>query len=173
MAQAAGPTFSFMTGSVQQISVSPGGVPKSAIAVGKVTLQGIEGYGHSHPAIHGGVRRALLLITAEGIEELAALGFPMAPGSLGENLTIRGIPRQVWRVGQRWRIGEDVVIEITMRRSPCSTLNAYGPRIHKAIFDALVEAGDPASPKWGLSGFYAAVVVPGIIRSGDPVVICD
>ena len=162
-----------MTGSVQQISVSPGGVPKVAIEVGNVTLQGIEGDGHAHPAIHGGPERAVLLITAEGIEELAAMGFGVAPGSLGENITTRGIPREEWRVGQRWRIGADVVVEITKRRGPCSTLNAYGPKIHRAIFDSIVEAGDPASPRWGLSGFYASVVVPGIIRPGDPVVCCE
>jgi MOSC domain-containing protein YiiM len=173
MAQAAGPTFPFMTGSVQQISVSSGGVPKRAIAAGKVTPQGIEGDGHAHPAIHGGPLRAVLLITAEGIEELAALGFPMAPGSLGENITTRGIPRHEWRVGQRWRIGTEVVVEITKRRGPCKALNVYGPKIHTAIFDALAQAGDPASPRWGLSGFYASVVVPGIIRPGDPIVSCD
>lgn len=162
-----------MTGSVEQISISPGGIPKRAIAEGKVTLRGIEGDGHAHASIHGGPLRALLVMTAEGLEELAALGFPVTPGSLAENVTIRGIPRRELRAGQRLRIGTDVVIEITMRRSPCSSLNAYGPMIHKAIFDAQVEAGDPSSPRWGLSGFYASVVVPGIIRPGDPVVACD
>ena len=162
-----------MTGSVVQISVSPGGAPKRAIAAGNVTPEGIEGDRHAHPAIHGGPLRALLLMTTEGIEELDALGFPVGPGSLGENITTRGIPRREWRVGQRWRIGADVVVEITMRRSPCSTLNVYGPKIHKVIFDPLVEAGDPASHRWGLSGFYASVVVPGVIRPGDPVVSCD
>jgi len=162
-----------MTGSVLQISVSSGGVPKRAIAEGTVTPQGIEGDGHAHPGIHGGPLRAVLLMTAEGIEELAALGFSVAPGSLGENITTRGIPRREWRVGQRWRIGVDVVVEITTRRSPCSALNAYGPKIQKAIFDALAQAGDPTSPHWGLSGFYASVVVPGTIRPGDPVVSCD
>ena len=161
-----------MTGSVLQISVSPGGVPKHAVLVANVTSEGIAGDGHKNPQIHGGPQRALLLITAEGLEELAALGFAVTPGALGENITTRDIPRREWRIGQRWRIGENVVIEITKRRSPCSALNRYGPKIQSAVFDALVEAEDPSSPKWGLSGFYASVVTPGIIRPGDTIAVC-
>jgi MOSC domain-containing protein YiiM len=113
----------------------------------------------------------VLLITAEGIEELAALGFPLTYGSLGENFTTSGIGRRDWRVGQRWRIGTDTVIEITKRRAPCKQLNVYGPGLQAAIYDALTEAGDPASPKWGLSGVYASVVAPGLVRPGDAVVL--
>src|SRR5206468_3796920 len=111
--------------------------------------------------------------TEEGIDELAALGFAVSPGSLGENVTTVGIPRRQWRAGQRWRIGADVVLEVTKCRAPCATLNVYGPKIQTAMFDALARDGDPASPKWGLSGFYASVAVPGIIRPGDHVVACE
>jgi MOSC domain-containing protein YiiM len=159
-----------MTGSILQINVSPGGVPKRAVPEAVVTTLGIEGDGHAHPEIHGGPARAVLLITSEGIEELAALGFPLIWGSLGENLTTQGIARRDWRVGQRWRIGADVVIEITKRRAPCQQLNVYGPGLQAAIYDALTEAGDPASPKWGLSGVYASVVAPGLVRPGDMIV---
>lgn len=160
-----------MTGSVLQINVSPGGVPKRAVAEALVTALGFEGDGHAHPEIHGGPERAVLLIASESIEELAALGFPLTFGSLGENLTTRGIGRRDWRVGQRWRIGADVVIEITKRRAPCKTLNVYGPGLQAAIYDVLTEAGDPASPKWGLSGVYASVLTPGLLRPGDAIVL--
>ncbi len=160
-----------MTGSILQINVSQGGVPKHAIANGTLTLTGFEGDGHAHPEIHGGADRAVLLITAEGIEELAALGFPLTYGSLGENLTTRGIGRREWRVGQRWRIGADVVIEITKRRAPCQQLNVFGPGLQAAIYDELTHAGDPASPKWGLSGVYASVVTTGSVRPGDAIVL--
>jgi MOSC domain-containing protein YiiM len=160
-----------MTGSILQVSASHGGVPKHAIPVGIFTPAGLDGDGHAHPAIHGGPERAVLLITAEGIEELAALGLPLIYGSLGENLTTRGIGRREWRVGQRWRIGKDVMIEITKRRAPCKALNVYGPGIQAAIYDALTEAGDPASPKWGLSGVYASVLTPGLVRPGDAIVL--
>jgi MOSC domain-containing protein YiiM len=162
-----------MTGSILQVSVSRGGVPKCAIPLGILTPIGLEGDGHAHPEIHGGPGQAILLITAEGIEELAALGFLLTYGSLGENVTTRGIGRREWREGQRWRIGGDAVIEITKRRGPCKTLNVYGPGIQAAIYDPLVEAGDPASPKWGLSGLYASVVTPGLLRPGDAIVLAS
>ncbi len=160
-----------MTGSILQISVSAGGVPKHAVPQALVTELGIEGDGHAHPEIHGGPDRAVLLITTEGIEELAALGFPLTRGSLGENLTTQGIGRREWRTGQRWSIGAEAVIQITKRRGPCQALNVYGSGIQAAIFDALTQAGDPASPKWGLSGVYASVVTPGLLRPGDPIVL--
>jgi len=160
-----------MTGSILQINVSSGGVPKRAVAEAVVTSLGIEGDGHAHPEIHGGPERAVLLITSEGIEELVALGFPLTYGSLGENLTTQGIGRRDWRAGQRWRIGSEVVIEITKRRAPCQQLNVYGPELQAAIYDALARDGDPASPKWGLSGVYASVVRPGLLRPGDTIVL--
>jgi MOSC domain-containing protein YiiM len=160
-----------MTGSLLQISVSPGGVPKRAIPEGTLTPIGVEGDHHAHPDIHGGSHQAVLVITAEGIAELAALGFPLTYGSLGENLTTSGIPRRNWRTGQRWHIGAEVVIEITKRRAPCQALNVYGPGMQAAVYDSLAAAGDPSSPKWGLSGFYASVVEPGVIRPGDEIVL--
>jgi MOSC domain-containing protein YiiM len=160
-----------MTGSILQVSVSRGGVPKHAIPVGILTPVGLEGDGHAHPEIHGGADRAVLLITSEGIEELAALGFPLAYGSLGENLTTQGIERRDWRIGQRWRIGGEAVIQITKRRAPCQQLNVYGPGLQAAIYDELTHAGDPASAKWGLSGVYASIVAPGLVRPGDAIVL--
>jgi len=160
-----------MTGTILQVSVSRGGIPKRAIPAGILTPIGLEGDHHAHPDIHGGARQAVLLITAEGIEELAAHGYPLTYGSLGENLTTSGIDRRDFRAGQRWQIGTEVVIEITKRRAPCQALNVYGPGIQPAIFDALAGNGDPSSPKWGLSGFYASVVQPGAIRPNDEIVL--
>jgi len=160
-----------MTGTILQVSISQGGVPKHAIPAGTLSLAGLEGDRQAHPDIHGGSRQAVLLITAEGIEELAAHGYPLTYGSLGENLTTRGIDRRDFRTGQRWQIGFEAVIEITKRRAPCQALNVYGPGIQPAISDALAGNGDPASPKWGLSGFYASVVQSGVIRPGDEIVL--
>jgi MOSC domain-containing protein YiiM len=157
--------------SVLQISVSPGGVPKRPIPAGVVTPLGIAGDGHAHPQIHGGPGKAILLITAEGIDELKEQGFALYSGALGENLTTRGLDRRSIRVGQRYRIG-GILVEITKVRAPCETLNAY-PGIQKAIYDQEVKAGNPASPLWGLSGFYASVLQAGAIRPGDPIQLLD
>lgn len=161
-----------MTGSVVQINISPGGIPKRPILEAEVTIAGIRGDGWSHPDIHGGPNQALLLITAEGIDELVALGYPLFAGALGENLTTMGLDRRRLRMGQRYRAGE-VFLELTKRRAPCVTLNVYGPGIQRAIFDEQVKAGDPSSPRWGLSGFYARVLRGGIIRPNDPIALID
>jgi MOSC domain-containing protein YiiM len=160
-----------MTGTILQISVSKGGIPKNAISAATLTLTGLDGDHQAHADIHGGPKQGVLLITAEGIAELAALGFPLTHGSLGENLTTSGIPRREWRTGQHWSIGPEVVIEITKRRAPCHALNIYGPGLQAAIYDSVAAAGDPSSPKWGLSGFYASVVRPGIIQPGDEIIL--
>ena len=62
-------------------------------------------------------------------------------------------------------------IEITKIRGPCSTLDVYGPAIKHEIYDKQVQAGDPASPRWGLSGFYASVVECGSIRVNDEITL--
>jgi MOSC domain-containing protein YiiM len=64
----------------------------------------------------------------------------------------------------------DAAIELTRVRQPCATLHVYGSGIQAAIYDARVQAGDSASPRWGLSGFYASVVQPGLVRPGDTIV---
>jgi MOSC domain-containing protein YiiM len=150
-------------GAILQINVSRGGVPKRAIPSGDVTALGIAGDECAHPGIHGGPQQALLLITSEGIAELTALGFPLYPGALGENLTSSG---------QRYRVGA-IIIELTKVREPCAQLNIYGPGIQKAVYDVQVQAGDPHSPRWGLGGFYASVIQPGTIRPGDPITLLD
>ena len=154
-----------MTGTIVQINVSPGGIPKRAIASAELTPAGIVGDAWRFP-FHGGRRKAILLITTEGIDEVVAQGFALVPGSLGENLTTRGLPRRDLRLRQRLSVG-DAEIELTSIRTPCSTLDVYGPGIQAAMYDARVQAGDPDSPRWGLSGFYASVVRPGQARAGD------
>jgi MOSC domain-containing protein YiiM len=158
--------------SVFQVNVSPGGVPKRPIPAGIVTSLGLAGDGHANPEVHGGPRQAILLITSEGIDELKEQGFPLYPGALGENLTTRGWNRRSVRIGQRYRIGA-ILVEITKVRAPCETLNPYGPGIQKAIYDQEVKAGDPASPRWGLSGFYASILRTGLIHPGDPIQLVD
>lgn len=161
-----------MTGAISHINISPGGVPKRPIPEATVTVAGIRGDSWAHPAIHGGPRQALLLITSEGLDELIAQGFPLYPGALGENLTTTGLDRRHMRLGQRFRIG-DVFCELTKMRGPCSTLDIYGAGIQRAVYDAQVKAGDATSPRWGLGGFYAQVLQPGVIRPHDIITLVD
>jgi MOSC domain-containing protein YiiM len=161
-----------MTGSIVQINISPGGVPKRPIAEAEVTPEGIRGDSWAHPQIHGGPNQAVLLIASEGLDELIALGYPLFPGALGENLTTLGLDRREMRIGQRYRSG-DVMLEIAKMRAPCATLDVYGPSIKQAVYDAQVRAGDASSPRWGLAGFYARVLRSGWLRPKDIIELVD
>lgn len=165
-----------MRGRILQVSTSPGGVPKLAVAQAYCSPLGLEGDGHNHPRFHGGPQKALLLISEEDLCGLREAGFSVHRGDLGENLTVEGINFRQLRSGQRWRAGE-AIIELTTVRIPCRTLDVYNRpgigRVQDAIYDLDVKAGDPSSPRWAKSGFYAAVFRPGSIRPGDPVTLLE
>jgi len=135
-----------------------------------ITPLGLAGDAHAHPQIHGGPTQAVLLIAAETLDELKARGYPVFCGALGENLTTRGLDRRQLRIGHQLRAG-GAVLEITNVRGPCAALDVYGPAIKQEIYDPRVKAGDPTSPRWEMSGFYARVIEPGPVHTGDSVVI--
>lgn len=148
-----------MEGRIEQISVSKGGLPKLAVGEAWAGRLGLEGDVQKTPKIHGGPRKALLLVSAEDIEELAGEGFAVRAGSLGENLTVRGMDFRALREGMVFRAG-DAVIELTTRREPCRQLEIYNEgetgRIQRALKQ--VEAR---------GGFYCAVIGAGRVRTGD------
>jgi MOSC domain-containing protein YiiM len=150
-----------VTGRLVQINVSAGGVPKLPVPRARVTPLGLEGDGH-RGARHGGAERALCLFALELLEALRAEGHPVAPGALGENLTVAGLDWTAVVPGQRFRLGETVVIELTRYTSPC--LNVRGA-FHDGDVSRVSQARHP-----GRSRVYARVVTPGEIRAGDPIV---
>jgi MOSC domain-containing protein YiiM len=157
-------------GTIVQINISLGGLPKRSISGGFIASLGIEGDRHAHPGIHGGPRQAILLISSEVVEELQRRGYPVEFGSLGENLTTRGIDIRNLRVGDRIRAG-GALLEITKPRGPCFQLDVYGPTIQREIYDARVKAGDYTSSRWGMSGFYLSVVEGGPVSPGDIIAV--
>jgi len=161
-----------MRGTIVQINVSRGGLPKRPIPAGNLTLLGFEGDASAHPQIHGGPAKAVLLICSEVIDSLIGQGYPLFYGALGENLTTRGLDHRDLRCGQRFRVGE-AFIELTTVRGLCSSLDVYGPSIETAIFEKSIREGNTASPLWGMAGFYAAVAHPGVVRVNDIISLVD
>ena len=78
---------------------------------------------------------------------------------LGDNLTTPGLAVDAARVGDRWAVGDEVVLEVTGPRLPCATF-----------------AHRMGEPGWlrtftevGRSGAYLAIVTGGTVRPGDAV----
>ena len=159
-----------MQGSIIQVNISQGGLPKRPITDGWITPLGIEGDRHAHPQIHGGPLKAILIIAAEVVDALAERGYPLFYGAMGENLTTRGIEIRDVRQGDQFRVG-GAVLEITQPRGPCSALDVYGATLKADVYDQKVKQRDHSSPRWGMSGFYASVIQAGAVRDGDAVTL--
>ena len=71
---------------------------------------------------HGGLGKAVYAYAQEDAEYWQAqLGRELPPGWFGENLRVAGIDVNAARIGERWRIGNRVEVEVTMPRTPCQT----------------------------------------------------
>ena len=149
------------TARVVRISVSPGGVPKTPVDTAKITVDGIEGDAHRDHAHHGGPDRAVCLFSMEVIEALQAEGHPIAPGALGENLTVHGLDWSQVTPGRRLRVGDALVLEVTRYTSPCTNIT-------RAFLDGdYARVAQKRHPGW--SRVYARVLVPGLVRRGDSI----
>lgn len=148
-----------MTGTIEQVSVSGGGLPKRAVPGALARTLGLEGDRQRNTKIHGGPRKAVLLVSAEDVDELSREGFPVEAGSLGENLTVRGIDFRQLAAGMRFRAGA-ALLELTTLRQPCLQLEPYNGGCTGRIQAELKKLH-------ARGGFYAAVVEEGAIRAGD------
>jgi len=147
---------------VARINVNPaGGVPKHAVGGALITTSGVGGDRQLDLEHHGGPERAVCLFSLERIEQLAAEGHPITPGSTGENLTIAGLDWAALVEGSRLAVGDDVVLEITRAAPPCRTI---APSFTGGAF---VRISDKVHPGW--SRLYARVLREGFVRDGAPV----
>jgi len=148
-------------GKIMQINVSPGGVPKRPVTEARVTELGLEGDAHRDLEHHGGPERALCLFALERIEALQREGHPIAPGAIGENVTVEGLDWSAVGPGSRMSLGPDVLIEVTRFTSPCFNI--------AKSFTAGDFARVAAKRHPGDSRVYARVLRTGTIRAGDAV----
>lgn len=145
--------------SIVALNSSPGGVPKLPRDEVFVSKSGLDGDGHRYH-LHGGPDKAVCLYSAEIIDELRAEGHPIAPGTTGENVTVRGLHWQTIVPGVRLSLGA-VDVEITDYATPCQTIvDSFSDRRSKRVSQKL-------HPGW--SRVYARVITEGILTLGDPV----
>lgn len=135
------------------VCVSPGGIPKVAMSRVRVTSLGLSGDGHAHDK-HNRPDRAVSVFDWETLEQLRTEGFPLYPGSIGENLTVAGVNVQQLPPGSLLEIG-DVRLRLEQPRKPCYVLDAIDPSLKDVIV--------------GRCGYMASVVREGTIDASMPI----
>jgi MOSC domain-containing protein YiiM/GNAT superfamily N-acetyltransferase len=110
------------TGRVLKVNVSPGGVPKRPVDTAHVGRLGLEGDAHDHFDVHGGPNRAVCLFAVEAIRRVAAEGHPIAPGSVGENLTTEGVELATLAPGTRLTFPSGLELEVSAPANPCDVI---------------------------------------------------
>jgi MOSC domain-containing protein YiiM/GNAT superfamily N-acetyltransferase len=150
-------------GRVVQVNVSQGGVPKLPVEEARVGGLGVEGDRQREVTVHGGPHRAVSLLPIEVIRRVAAEGHPIAPGTVGENLTTAGIELATLPVGTRLAIGDDVVLELAAPANPCETIRGS---FSDGRFGRLSIKKHPSD-----SRVYARVLAEGVVRRADPIVV--
>jgi MOSC domain-containing protein YiiM len=149
-------------GSVGQLSLSDGGVPKLPVDEVEVDERGVVGDRQATRKHHGKPMQALCLWSAEVIDSLVAEGHPVRPGAAGENVTVSGIDWSTLRTGVQVLLGE-VLVEVSAYAEPCKKTSAC---FAGGDFRRMQHGRHP-----GTSRVYAWVLEPGRIRTGDPVVV--
>jgi MOSC domain-containing protein YiiM len=147
---------------LHSIHVSDGGVPKVARSSAYVGAGGVEGDRQRDLRYHGGPDRAVCLYSLELIEALRAEGHPIAPGAIGENLTLAGVDWGAMVPGARLEVGE-ALLEITSYTSPCRNIRRS---FRGEDFGRVSQRSNP-----GWSRVYARVVREGRVAVGDPALL--
>jgi MOSC domain-containing protein YiiM len=140
-----------------------------AVAIRDPGPKGSGGSGVAGDAVcdlrhHGGHEQAVYAYAREDLDQWAAeLGRDLECGVFGENLTTAGLQLADVRVGERWQIGDQCVVQARSPRIPCRTFAGW-----------LQEHGwERRFTQRGASGVYLSVVAPGHVRSGDPITVVD
>lgn len=107
---------------------------------------------------HGGSDQAVYAYAREDLDRWEVdLGRTLDCGVFGENLTTTGIDVNGALIGERWRIGDDCVLQVTRPRTPCRTFARWLGEDHW-----IQRFGERCAP-----GAYLRVVVPGSVQAGD------
>lgn len=150
---------------------------KAAVAdpvpVGPLGLAGDE---QADPSVHGGLSKAVYMYpqqhyrfwqTVRAQAGVALWDAPLAPGSMGENLTVAGLAEDALWIGDELVVGaggaggQGCVLAVSEPRYPCFKFNAA------MGFD------QAAKMMWqsGWCGSYLAVLTPGTVAAGDAIAL--
>ncbi len=137
---------------------------------------GVEGDAHSGSTVKHRSRvaidptqpnlRQVHLIHGELFDELAAQGFSVGPGDMGENVQTRGVDLLGLPVGTVLRLGPTALIALTGLRNPCPQLHNVQEGLTAALLDR-DEAGNVVRK----AGVMAVVLAGGDVAPGDEIAV--
>ncbi|MFD9370040.1 MOSC domain-containing protein [Streptomyces sp. NPDC060020] len=123
---------------------------------------GLEGDAVCDRRHHGGDHQAVYAYAREDLDWWAGeLDRELPGGIFGENLTTSGIDLNTARLGDHWRVGADLVLEVASARIPCRTFQ--GVLGESGWVKRFTQAARP--------GAYLRVIREGSVSPGDPVEI--
>ena len=137
------------------------GVPKKPVNEAKL----IEGYGMQHDVHAGNELRQVSLLSIESIrkqkdcEKVKKTGVDLGPGDFAENITTEGIDLSKLKLGSKFKIGENIFLEVTK----------IGKECHKYC-SIYKEIGDCIMPR---EGIFARVDKGGFVKKGDSIEVLD
>lgn len=126
-------------------------------------------------SVHGGLSKAIYAYphehykfwqTVRAQAQVSLWDEPLAPGSMGENLTLQGLLEEQLFIGDRLLIGgtaqdPDCVLAVSEPRMPCFKFNAA---MGFSQASKLMQQS-------GFCGSYLAVVQPGVVQAGDTITL--
>ena len=110
--------------------------------------------------------RQVHLLPGELLAELAALGHPVQPGRLGENVTTSGVDLLALPTGTVLRLGAEAEVEVTGLRNPCVQIDRFSPGLL-----AEVVGRDSAGEVVRRAGVMGVVRRSGAVRVGDELTV--
>lgn len=139
-----------------QINISErGGMPKKPVERASVSFSGVKGDYNEYrmTQLKGDLDSAVLILPLNTIMAYQEDGYDVYPGAMGENFTVNGIDYESIKLGQKYRVGKEVIIEITRPCNPCHKLLVYGQ--------------DFVKKTEGKRGYYAKVLAEGTVNKMD------
>ncbi len=110
--------------------------------------------------------RQVHLIQAELFDELAAQGFNVAPGQVGENIATRHLNLLALPVGTELHLGATAIVKLTGLRNPCDQLNNF-----QAGLTAAVLGRTPDGKLVRKAGVMGIVVAGGMVQAGSAITV--
>ena len=110
--------------------------------------------------------RQVHLVASELLAELAAAGFEVCPGDLGENVTTAGIDLLGLSTGTRLSLGPSAIVEVTGLRNPCRQIDGFTEGLLRRVLSR-----DDAGAVVRRAGIMGIVLVGGSIEAGDRIAV--